>query len=126
MTSTGDTRGFSANQKPILKQRNECADLTGNCPIFFLVSFDPKFLAMFENFAHFLSVAEMQNVLILLLQREIILDLDLKSSAARQKVVSFHRKCLHNGKSSWQPGCYYVNNMSIQIFVLRLYAYFKR
>ena len=43
-TSTGATLGLSANQKPILKQRNERADLTGNCLIFRLVTFDPKFL----------------------------------------------------------------------------------
>ena len=42
-TSTGTIRGLSANQKPILKQRNERADLRGNCLIFRLVSFDPKF-----------------------------------------------------------------------------------
>ena len=46
-TSTGATRGLSANQKPILKQRNERADLTGNCLIFRMVTFDPKF-SMFE------------------------------------------------------------------------------
>ena len=45
MTSSGATRRLSANQKPILKQRNERADLTGNCLIVGLVTFDPKFLA---------------------------------------------------------------------------------
>ena len=52
-TSTGATRGLSANQKPILKQRNERVDLSGNFHIFSLVTFDPKFLAVFENFARF-------------------------------------------------------------------------
>ena len=42
-TSTGATLGLSANQKPILKQRIEHADLTGNCHIFRLVPFNPKF-----------------------------------------------------------------------------------
>ena len=36
-TLTGATQGLSANQKPILKQRNELADLTGNCHIIFLI-----------------------------------------------------------------------------------------
>ena len=35
-TSTEATQGLSANQKPILKQRNERADLTGNCHIFLI------------------------------------------------------------------------------------------
>ena len=43
MTSTGATQELSANEKPILKQRNERADLTGNCLIFRSVTFDPKF-----------------------------------------------------------------------------------
>ena len=42
-TSTGANRGLSANQKLILKQRIEHADLTGNCLIFRLVTFNPKF-----------------------------------------------------------------------------------
>ena len=36
MSSTGATRGLSANQSPILKQRNEHADLMGNCRIFLI------------------------------------------------------------------------------------------
>ena len=42
-TSAGATRGLSANQKPIFKQRHERADYTGNCVIFRLVTFNPKF-----------------------------------------------------------------------------------
>ena len=47
-TSTGATQGLSANQKLILKQRNECADLMGNCIIIRLVTFDPKFGQIFD------------------------------------------------------------------------------
>ena len=67
----------------------------------------------------FFYTAEMQRLLILLLQREIILDLDLKSSVARQKrkkspVVG--NACVsEKNHPVKQPGCYYVNKTSIQI-----------
>ena len=42
-TSTGASLQLSANQKPLLYLKKiGCADLIGNCPIFRLVSFDPK------------------------------------------------------------------------------------
>ena len=48
---------------------------------------------------HVFFTAEMQTLLILLPEREIILDLDLKSSVARQKTeVSRYRKCLRIDK----------------------------
>ena len=84
--STGATWGLSANQNPILKQRNKRTGLTGNCLIFWLLSFDAKFLGIVENFAHAFFTGEMQKpFMILLLQQEIILDLYLKNSVVRQK-----------------------------------------
>ena len=44
--SSGATQGLSANQKPILKQRIEHADITEKCLIFRLVTFDPKWLTL--------------------------------------------------------------------------------
>ena len=84
-TSTGATRRLSANQKPILKQRNERVDLKGNYHIFLIgLTFDPKIWPSLKALRVFCT-AEMQTLLILLLQREIILELDLNSSVARQK-----------------------------------------
>ena len=73
-TSTGATRGLSANQKPILKQRIDHADLTGNCLILFIYWFFFVLLVSILNFwrssktLRVFFTAEVETLLILLLR----------------------------------------------------------
>ena len=84
---------------------------------FWLVSFDPKFLAVFENFARFLYGWNANAIDFTSTTRNYFRFGSKKFSCkTKKKEVSLYRKCLRVGKNhpGKRPGCYYVNKTSIQ------------
>ena len=91
VTTTRATQGLSANQKSILKQRIERADLKGNCLIFFLLEALP--LPLDE----FLVYCILQGIQVKRLMMSVVVIVVAHCEAKYQTFVEEN-----NGESVWE------------------------